>query len=145
MIEKYKKFLMHYNHNHDPRNGRFARSNGRSSSTVQRAFEPGPKGKPSSAERIGRASIDAVDSSKRLVGRKKRQRQVSYANMSNSELQSKINRLQMEKRYAELSTPDISRGKKKVLDVLDVTGDVMAIGVSAAVIGAQIYKIKKMK
>ena len=142
MIYKYKDFLMHYNHNHDPKTGRFSRSHG---SAVERAFEPGPKGKPSSAERIGRASIDAVDSSKRLVGRKKRSKKTSYSNLSNSELQRRINRLQMEKRYSELTDPGISRGRQKALDVLDITGDIMAIGVSAAVIGAQVYKIKKMK
>lgn len=111
---------------------------------VEKAFRPGPKGRPSAAEASTRASNDLLSSTKRLVSRKKRRPKQDYSRISNSELQRRINRLQMEKRYSELTEPGYSRRKQRVLDFLDVAGDFMAIGASAAVIGTQVYKIKHM-
>ena len=110
----------------------------------KKAFRPGPKGRPSAAEASTRASNDLLSSTKRLVSRKKRRPKQDYSRISNSELQRRINRLQMEKRYSELTEPEYSRRKQRVLDFLDVAGDFMAIGASAAVIGTQVYKIKHM-
>ena len=110
----------------------------------EKAFKPGPKGRPSPAETSTKASSDILNSTKHLVSRKKRRPKQDYSHISNSELQKRINRLQMEKRYSELTEPSISRRKQRVMDFLDVAGDFMAIGASAAIIGTQVYKIKHM-
>ena len=49
--------------------------------------------------------------------------------LSDNELRSKINRLELEKRYKELSGSDkqSSRGKKFVMDVLETSGKTSAI------------------
>lgn len=111
---------------------------------IEKAFKPGPKGRPSAAETTTRASNDILGSTKRIVSRKKKRPKQDYSHISNSELQKRINRLQMEKRYSELTEPGYSRRKERVLDFLDVAGDFMAIGASAAVIGTQVYKIRHM-
>lgn len=110
----------------------------------EKAFRPGPKGTPSAAERTTRATGDILSATKRLVSRKKMRPKQDYSHLSNSELQKRINRLQMEQRYSDLTNPTLSRRKQKVVDFLDVAGDFMAIGASAALIGTQVYKIKHM-
>ena len=69
----------------------------------------------------------------KLVGKKKETSNESSSNkkrsvkdLSNEELQSVINRLNMEQRYSELikaqNTKQTSRGKKFVMDVLEASG-----------------------
>lgn len=109
---------------------------------VRKAFKPGPKGSASPAEKTANASKDILSSTKRLASRKKTRKKQDYSHISNSELQKRINRLQLEQRYSDLTTPGYSRRKQKVIDFLDAAGDLMAIGASAAVIGTQVYRIK---
>jgi len=51
--------------------------------------------------------------------------------MSEQELRSAINRMNLEKQYVDLKTKDIQSGREKVFDLLDDVGDVLAIGASA--------------
>lgn len=134
MASIYDDYLMHY--------GVKGMKWGVRKDQVEKAFKPGGKGSGSPAERATQASGNIVETTKRLVSRKKRKRKPDYSHMSNKELQKRINRLEMERKYTSLSDPGISRGKQKVLDVLDVTGDVMALAASGAIIGTQIYRIK---
>ena len=67
----------------------------------------------------------------------------SLVGFSNKELQDKINRMQLEKRYSELSSTEYDAGKQRTKDILETVGDVAAVGASMAIIGTQIYKIKK--
>ena len=46
------------------------------------------------------------------------QRRAEMKKMSDTELRNRINRIQMEKQYMQLTAPDISPGKKFVKDVL---------------------------
>lgn len=48
----------------------------------------------------------------------KQQRRNEMKNMSDAELRSRINRIQMEKQYMQLTEPQLSPGKKFVKDVL---------------------------
>ena len=48
----------------------------------------------------------------------KQQRKNEMKNMSDAELRSRINRIQMEKQYMQLTEPQLSPGKKFVKDVL---------------------------
>ena len=108
-----------------------------------KAFRPGKDGKPSPAEKITRASGDAINSSKSIVRRTQKQKTYDTSHMSDDELRRKINRLELDRRYNSLMNSNLSPGRQKVMDILDVTGDVLAIGASAAAIGTAIYQIKK--
>ena len=46
------------------------------------------------------------------------QRKSEMKKMSDAELRSRINRIQMEKQYMQLTAPEVSAGKKFVKDVL---------------------------
>lgn len=48
----------------------------------------------------------------------KQQRRNEMKNMSDAELRNRINRIQMEKQYMQLTEPQLSPGKKFVKDVL---------------------------
>ena len=47
--------------------------------------------------------------------------------MSDDELRKKINRIQMERQYAMLTSSDRTSGKEKALEILETTGSVVAI------------------
>lgn len=134
MANIYDDYLMHY--------GVKGMKWGIRKDRVEKAFKPGIKGSGSPAERATQASGNIVEATKRLVSRKKRKPKADYSHLSNKELQKRIQRLQMERTYASLSEPGMSRGKQKALDILDVAGDVMAVAASSAIIGTQIYRIK---
>lgn len=108
----------------------------------EKAFKPGKKGSGSPAERATKAGEDIISSTKRLVSRRKRRPKQDYSRISDNELRRRVQRLQLEKSYASLTDPGISRGKQRALDILDVAGDVMAIAASGAIIGTQIHRFK---
>lgn len=54
--------------------------------------------------------------------------------MSDKELQARVNRLNNEKKYAELNPSAVSRGANKVGSILSVAGSLAAIGASVATI-----------
>lgn len=133
MANIYDDYLMHY--------GVKGMKWGIRKDRVEKAFKPGRKGSGSPAERATQAGWNIVETTKRLVSRKKRKPKADYSHLSNKELQKRIQRLQMERTYASLSEPGMSRGKQKALDILDVAGDVMALAASGAIIGTQIYRM----
>ena len=61
--------------------------------------------------------------------------------MSDADLAKTVERLDLERQYNRLKSSDINRGKVKVGDVLDVAGDVLAIGASAVTIAVGIKKL----
>ena len=124
--------LAHYNHNHDHL-GRFARS-GFGGSVSSKSSSP--------IEKATRGSEELIRNTRRLVGRQKQPSKSNYSHLSNEELAKRVNRLQLEQRYSELTRPTYSRGRQRALEVLDYAGDVMAIAASGAIIGTQIYKIR---
>lgn len=117
---------------------------GSKSGKASEAFKPGKDNKPSPAEKITRSTSDIVDRSSKIVERsnKPTPRQ-DLSKVSNKELQDKINRMQLEKRYSELSNTEYDAGRQRTKDILETVGDVAAVGASMAIIGTQIYKMKK--
>lgn len=109
------------------------------------AFKPGKDGKPSSAEKITRSSSDIVGTTKKLIRSTNKKSNYDYSTLSDSELRSRINRLKMEQEYSRLTSENVSSGKQKALDILDVVGDIVAISAAAATIGTSIYQIKSHK
>ena len=82
--------------------------------------------KSSSGSRFSRKSYkNPKELKKKSVEPKKK----TIKDLSDNELRSKINRLELEKRYKELSGSDkqSSRGKKFVMDVLETSGKSSAI------------------
>lgn len=67
---------------------------------------------------------------------------INLDKMSDSDLRNAINRLDMERQYASLKKESVSRGKVQVSDIMNVAGDVLAVGSSALTI-ALLIKNKK--
>lgn len=75
-------------------------------------------------------------------GRIVKQNKKTLENMSDSDLREMVNRMDMEQQYSNLRQESVNRGKATARDILDIAGDVLAIGASAAVIAVQINKLK---
>ena len=86
------------------------------------------------AKKIDSTSRDARDTEK---AKKKLEK------MSDSELARQVDRLNLEQQYSRLRDSDVRRGKLRANDVLDVAGDVLAIGASAVTIAVGIKKLMK--
>ena len=109
------------------------------------------KDKPniSPAEKIARNAGSAtndvsriVNASSRMSGRKNQQ-QIDLSKMTDQELKTAINRMDLERRYTTLTTQDnVSRGKEYVDDILDIVG--ATAGITGSIIGT-IAIIKSLK
>lgn len=67
---------------------------------------------------------------------------MDLSKMTDKELQAAINRLNLERNYKSLSTEHIKSGRDYVSSFLSTTGDVLAIGASAASIMMMIHQLK---
>lgn len=95
-----------------------------------------------------------VDASSKLVSElqklenksgKKKKKTFDLSNMSDAELRSFINRMQMEDQYSRLMSErdtEVSKGRITVHDILDVAGDALAVGSSAIAIALAIKQLK---
>lgn len=63
--------------------------------------------------------------------------------MSDQELRDVVNRMDMEQQYASLRGESISRGKINAMKVLEIAGDVLAVGASAAALAVSIKGLRK--
>ena len=61
--------------------------------------------------------------------------------MSDSDLAKTVERLDLERQYTRLKNSDIRKGRVSVREVLDIAGDVVAIGASAVTIAVGIKKV----
>lgn len=111
----------------------------------------GGKDKPpvSPAEKMISESRKSVEASsgilKRLSDRKK-SRQAFNSNvkkMSNSELQTRINRLNLEKQYKRLVYEDTHTGFDTAADILDAMGDVLVVAGGVVTVAATVNKFRK--
>lgn len=68
----------------------------------------------------------------------------SVKSMSDAELRSRINRLQMEKQYSDLSPSTIARGKKRLNKVIKAGTTVATITTTGLTIYNNVDKIKKI-
>lgn len=65
------------------------------------------------------------------------------AKMSDDDLKKVVDRMDLEQQYGSLKKESVKRGKIDASKVLDVAGDVLAIGASATAIAVAIYNLKK--
>lgn len=89
----------------------------------------------------GGKAVDAIDGMReRSASRKARK---SLSSMTDQELRAKVNRLNMEKQYSDLTSSDRGRGAYYLSSMLDVIGSVTAIGASAVGIAVAVRQLKK--
>lgn len=67
----------------------------------------------------------------RMRAEKKRE---DIGTLSDDELRAKVNRMNLEQQYSNLSSNQISRGQEHARNALELTGSVLAVGASAAAI-----------
>lgn len=84
----------------------------------------------------GRTAKSGSSAAKKIgnVIRSEEQKKIDLSEMSDAELQKRVNRLNLERQYNTLSTQDTARGWEKAGEVLDIFGDVVMIGVGIATI-----------
>ena len=63
--------------------------------------------------------------------------------MSDKDLRDTVNRMDMERQYAKLRKESVNRGKIDAAKVLDIAGDVLTVGASAAALAVSIRQLKK--
>ena len=68
----------------------------------------------------------------------------SIKSMSDAELRNRLNRLQMEKQYSQLSSADVNRGKEYVSKTLKVAGTIATATSTALTIYNNYGKIKEI-
>lgn len=66
--------------------------------------------------------------------RAEEQKKIDLSEMSDAELQRRVNRMNLERQYNSLSTQDVAVGWDKAGDILDIAGDLVMIGVGIATI-----------
>ena len=75
---------------------------------------------------------------------KKAHDRTSARTMSDAELRARINRLQMEKQYSDLSGADIARGKQVAKTIMKVATTVAAVTTTGLTIYNNVDKIRKI-
>ena len=75
---------------------------------------------------------------------KKNRPQMDLSNMSDKEMRDQINRAMLERQYNDMFAPQKStRGREHVNDVLEVAGNVLAVGASAVGLAVGIYTLRE--
>lgn len=90
---------------------------------------------------VSRAGSNIAD----RVDRKTKKDTYDYSEisqMSDAELRQRINRINMEKQYAQLTQPQVETGAQKAKDILDTVGDIATVVIA---VGTAVSVIKKIK
>jgi hypothetical protein len=76
-----------------------------------------------------------------------RKKRLKLKDMTDAELQAQINRYMLEQRYEDIfnpkEPPEVSKGKKFLMNTLEVTGSVLAVGASAITIAKALHELRK--
>lgn len=83
-----------------------------------------------------------VNSSIRSIRQKKASNQIDLSNMTDKELQTRINRMNLERQYRSLKTESIGSGQRYVDDVLNIGGAALAGTASALSIALLIKQLR---
>lgn len=85
----------------------------------------------------GGKTVRTGSSAAKKVGnaiRSSEQKKLDLSDLSDAELQRRVNRMNLERQYSSLSTQDVASGWDKASEILDIAGDVVMIGVGLATI-----------
>ena len=120
------------------------RARGAVHQTVANDYKNAGAGLQSASNAASNAAKAASSISSRGANRKqaKAMDEMDLSKMTDKELQAAINRLNLERNYKSLSTEHIKSGRDYVSSFLSTTGDVLAIGASAASIMMMIHQLK---
>lgn len=114
------------------------------------------KGKPkiSPAEKTTRETQRAIQESSSAVKNAAELKKQAYVeqhrdeikkqteSLSDDELRRRINRMNLERQYASLTTPDVASGEEKTARILDMASSVAGIALSGVTIAAIMYNMK---
>ena len=80
------------------------------------------------------------------MNKRRKKETLDLSNMTDKELRDRINRADLERRYNDLFADEqstvVSRGQKRIDDILRVGGNVLAVGSSALAIALAIKELK---
>ena len=115
---------------------------------AEAAFESGPKGKPSLAEKMVN-EIDSIPGKGKQISRgayalKRGKQKLDLSKMSDDDLRKAINRMNLERTYESYKASEKTKGEDKVNSILDIAGGVTGIASSATLVALGLYKIYKM-
>lgn len=100
----------------------------------------------SSLEEATKGASSAVSTAASIINTQRGSKAIrkDYSNLSDKELQEKINRLNLERAYGDLSgdTKYVKTGKEKTREVLQTVGATLAIASTAVAIYAQLHGFK---
>ena len=100
----------------------------------------------SSLEEATKGASSAVSTAASIINTQRGSKAIrkDYSNLSDKELQEKINRLNLERAYGDLSgdTKYVKTGKEKVREILQTAGATLAIASTAIAIYAQLHGFK---
>lgn len=86
--------------------------------------------------------VSKINSTISNISQKNKADKIDLSTMSDKELQSAINRMNLEKSYKDLSTRDTGRGYDYVSNILSVSGSVLAATGTALSIAVAIKNLK---
>ena len=92
-------------------------------------------------KRVVDASSEMVDRTQNVV-KKKSKPKVDLSKMSDNELRAVVNRMDMERRYAQLSENQVSKGRQYATSILEGAGT--ALTVTSSILGVALA-IKELK
>lgn len=62
--------------------------------------------------------------------------------MSDKDLETIVNRMDLERQYSSLRKESVNRGKMTATEILSIAGDILAVGASATAIAVSIHKLR---
>ena len=81
-----------------------------------------------------------------VVNKKNADKSRKYlSTMTDEELKNIVNRMDLEQQYSSLKKETVSKGKITAMNVLEIVGDVLAVGASATAMAVSIRNLKKQK
>lgn len=108
-----------------------------------RAFEPGKDGKPSPMEKVAKNVGDGIEQTKKMTDLFEPKTKRAYTDdLSNAELERMIRRMDLEKRYSELSRSSQEKGRDWVGTSIAAVGGLAAVAGAAASIITAIQKMR---
>lgn len=114
------------------------------SKNQDRAFKPGKDNKPSPIEKVAKSSSEMIDNTKKIneLFDAPQRKRLPVNDLSNKELEDMIKRMDLEKRYSELSLSAKEKGRDWIGTTIAAAGGVAALVGSAAMLITAIKKIK---
>lgn len=93
--------------------------------------------------RIVNETPNIANRAQRIYSLTKKQQPSKASKMSDKELREKVNRMQLERQYNQLSAEQVSKGRASVDNILSIAGEVLAAGASATAIVLAVRELRR--